>query len=176
MSLRFRKSIRLARGVRLNLCKGGVGLSVGGKGLRVGVGPRGPYTSAGIPGTGIYSINYLGKGEKRGTIQRAAEESPGPGGRSIELPPELAPSSASTALGCLWFLVSVILLLIKWPLGVLAFIAQIAWAVKLMNSSTGKAKEYFLQGQGMPKRRMEKGPGLILASPGIQAGCSFCIS
>jgi len=100
MSLRFRKSIRLARGVRLNLSKGGLGLSVGGKGLRVGVGPRGLYTSAGIPGTGIYSLNYLGKGKKRGTVQRG-EESPGPGGRGLELPPELAPSSASTALGCL---------------------------------------------------------------------------
>ncbi|MCL6614357.1 MAG: DUF4236 domain-containing protein [Firmicutes bacterium] len=147
MSFRFRKSIRIAKSVRLNLGKGGVGLSIGGKGLRVGVGPRGVYTSAGIPGTGLYSINYLGKGERRGAVRRVSEEVSGLGGRNIELPPELAGSSASTALGCLWFLVSAILLLFKWPLGVLAFIAQIAWAIKSANSPTGKAKEYFLQGQ-----------------------------
>ncbi|NLG83378.1 MAG: DUF4236 domain-containing protein [Firmicutes bacterium] len=147
MSFRFRKSIRIAKGVRLNLSKGGVGLSIGGKGLRVGVGPRGVYTSAGIPGTGLYSLNYLGKGERRGAVRRVSEEASGPGGRNIELPPELAPSSASTALGCLWFLVSLVLLFVNLPLGVLAFIAQIAWAIKSVNSPTGRAKEYFRQGQ-----------------------------
>ncbi|MCL6613235.1 MAG: DUF4236 domain-containing protein [Firmicutes bacterium] len=147
MSFRFRKSIRLAKGVRLNLSKGGLGLSLGGRGFRVGVGPRGVYTSAGIPGTGLYSINYLGKGERRAAAREVPQEAPGPGGRSIDLPPELAPSSASTALGCLWSLASFVLLFVKWPLGVLGFIAQIAWAVKSANSPTGKAREYFRQGQ-----------------------------
>ena len=133
--------------MRLNLSKGGVGLSIGGKGLRVGVGPRGVYTSAGIPGTGLYSINYLGKGERRGAVRRVTEENSDIGGHNIALPPELAGSSASTALGCLWFFVSVVLLFVSWPLGVLGIIAQIAWAVKSGNSPTGKAKSCFLQGQ-----------------------------
>jgi hypothetical protein len=70
---RFRKSIRVAPGVRLNIGKRGVGMSVGGKGLRVGVGTRGAYTSVGIPGTGIYGINYL---SQRGTT-RAEASRPG---------------------------------------------------------------------------------------------------
>ncbi|MGQ9780150.1 MAG: DUF4236 domain-containing protein [Bacillota bacterium] len=70
LSFRFRKSIRLARGVRLNLSKSGVGLSIGGKGFRVDVGPRGVYTSADIPGTGLYSINYLGKPSKTANGKR----------------------------------------------------------------------------------------------------------
>ncbi|HHV77217.1 MAG TPA: DUF4236 domain-containing protein [Syntrophothermus lipocalidus] len=52
MAWRFRKSIKIAKGVRLNLSKGGTGVSVGGKGFRVGVGPRGAYTSTASPGPG----------------------------------------------------------------------------------------------------------------------------
>jgi hypothetical protein len=55
MSLRFRRSIRIAPGVHVNLGLHGAGLSVGPRGLHVGVNRRGMYTSAGIPGTGIYA-------------------------------------------------------------------------------------------------------------------------
>ena len=61
MALRFRKSIRLAPGVRLNIGKSGLGISAGVKGARVGVGTRGAYTSVGIPGTGISMLKYHGK-------------------------------------------------------------------------------------------------------------------
>ena len=59
MPLRFRHSIRLARGIRLNLGLHGAGLSVGPRGLHVGVNRRGIYTSAGIPGTGIYAVHHI---------------------------------------------------------------------------------------------------------------------
>jgi hypothetical protein len=59
MSLRFRRSIRLAPGVRLNLGLHGAGLSVGPRGLHVGVNRRGMYTSAGIPGTGVYAVHHI---------------------------------------------------------------------------------------------------------------------
>jgi hypothetical protein len=50
--LRFRRSIRIAPGVHVNLGLHGAGLSVGPRGLHLGVNRRGMYTSAGIPGTG----------------------------------------------------------------------------------------------------------------------------
>jgi hypothetical protein len=53
MGFRFQRRINLGGGVRLNLSKSGVGMSVGTKGLRVGTGPRGNYTSVGIPSTGL---------------------------------------------------------------------------------------------------------------------------
>jgi hypothetical protein len=59
MALRFRRSIRLAPGIRLNLGLHGAGLSVGPRGLHVGVNRRGIYTSAGIPGTGIYAVHHI---------------------------------------------------------------------------------------------------------------------
>jgi tetratricopeptide (TPR) repeat protein len=54
MPLRARKSIRIAKGVRLNLSKTGVGMSVGAGGLRYSVHSSGRRTvSTGLPGTGL---------------------------------------------------------------------------------------------------------------------------
>src|SRR4051794_39731464 len=60
MGWSFRKSIRVAPGIRLNLSKGGAGLSGGIKGFRVGFGPRGTQVSAGRDG--IYYRKQLGGG------------------------------------------------------------------------------------------------------------------
>jgi hypothetical protein len=55
MGLRFRKSFKIAPGVRMNVGKKGVGISFGGKGLRYTVHSSGRRTtSAGIPGSGLY--------------------------------------------------------------------------------------------------------------------------
>ena len=53
MGFTFRKSIKLPGGFRVNLSKGGVGVSAGIPGFRVGVGPKGGRVTAGIPGTGL---------------------------------------------------------------------------------------------------------------------------
>jgi len=58
MCLRFRRSIRIAPGVHVNLGFDGAGLSVGPRGLHIGVNRRG-MTSAGIPGTGIYAVHHI---------------------------------------------------------------------------------------------------------------------
>ena len=66
MGLRFRKSINLGGGFRVNLSKSGVGYSWGGKGYRVSKTAKGKTrTTAFIPGTGIsYSQEFGGKGKK----------------------------------------------------------------------------------------------------------------
>ena len=54
MGLRFRKSISLGGGVKLNISKKSVGISAGVKGARVSVNSKGrKTTSVGIPGTGV---------------------------------------------------------------------------------------------------------------------------
>jgi hypothetical protein len=65
MGLRFRKSIRLAPGVRLNLGLRGASLSVGGRGASVTFGSRGASASVGIPGTGLSYQRRLGGGGSR---------------------------------------------------------------------------------------------------------------
>ncbi len=61
MSLRFRRSIKLFPGCHVNLGLHGAGLSVGTRGFHVGVNRRGMYTSAGIPGTGLYAVHHVRK-------------------------------------------------------------------------------------------------------------------
>lgn len=58
MSIRFRKSFKIAPGVKLNLNKRSVGVSVGGNGVHYTVNSNGrKTTTAGIPGTGLYYQN-----------------------------------------------------------------------------------------------------------------------
>jgi hypothetical protein len=64
MSLRFRRRVRILPGVHLNLGLHGAGLSVGPRGLHVGVNRRGMYTNAGIPGTGLYAVHHYRTGEE----------------------------------------------------------------------------------------------------------------
>ena len=55
MGLRFRKSISLGKGIRLNFGKSGASISVGRKGYRKTINTKGQVTTTiGIPGTGIY--------------------------------------------------------------------------------------------------------------------------
>ena len=53
MVLRFRRSIRILPGIRVNLSKSGASVSVGGRGATVNVSKRGVTRTVGIPGTGI---------------------------------------------------------------------------------------------------------------------------
>lgn len=55
MGTYFRKRIKIAPGVNINLSKSGASLSVGPRGAKVNFGKRGTYVTTGIPGTGIYS-------------------------------------------------------------------------------------------------------------------------
>ena len=53
MALRFRKSIKLAPGLRMNLSGSGASWTLGPRGASVGIGQRGTYLNSGIPGTGL---------------------------------------------------------------------------------------------------------------------------
>lgn len=61
MALRFRRSIKLAPGLRLNLSKSGVSLSAGPRGASMTFGSKGTYLNTGIPGTGLYSRSRIGE-------------------------------------------------------------------------------------------------------------------
>jgi hypothetical protein len=53
MGFRFRRSVSIMPGVRVNLSKSGGSVSIGKRGATVNVGPRGTYADVGIPGSGI---------------------------------------------------------------------------------------------------------------------------
>lgn len=127
MGLRFRKSISLGKGVRVNISKSGIGMSAGVKGARIGLSSRkGTYVSGGIPGTGIYGISYA-KG----------------GGRSAT-----SASSGDSAKGCLMLLAAVIGLgmLVAAPL-LAAVLTAGGVAFYFWYSRTPKAKTKKLVGE-----------------------------
>lgn len=65
MGLRFRKSINLGGGVKLNVSNKSVGISAGVKGARVSVNSKGrKTTTVGIPGTGVYHVSTKNSSKK----------------------------------------------------------------------------------------------------------------
>jgi hypothetical protein len=53
MGLRFRRTVKLFPGVRLNLSRSGVSTTVGVRGASVTVGKKGTYANVGVPGSGV---------------------------------------------------------------------------------------------------------------------------
>ena len=51
--MRFRKSVKIMPGVRVNLSKSGVSTSIGGRGATVNVGKSGVRSTLSVPGTGL---------------------------------------------------------------------------------------------------------------------------
>ncbi|HET8627761.1 MAG TPA: DUF4236 domain-containing protein [Thermomicrobiales bacterium] len=71
MGFRFRKSFKVAPGVRVNLSKSGIGTSFGVRGARYSVGPRGRRATFSLPGTGLsYQTGLAGSRRRRATAQR----------------------------------------------------------------------------------------------------------
>lgn len=73
MGLRFRRSIRLGCGVRINLSRSGIGYSIGGRGFRTTISPKGRATSRiTIPGTGLsYTLGHRSRSSTPHTSQHS---------------------------------------------------------------------------------------------------------
>lgn len=83
MSLRFRRTITLAPGVRLNLGARGASLSVGPRGSSVTIGRRGVYGNVGLPGTGL---SYRTRLDGRPNAASEAEENRAAGDHAQDAP------------------------------------------------------------------------------------------
>lgn len=66
--MRFRKQIKICKGVKLNLSTSGVSCTVGGKGLSLNLGKKGVFLNTSIPGTGLYDRKKLIDGKKGGVL------------------------------------------------------------------------------------------------------------
>lgn len=76
MGFRFRKSINLGGGIKLNLSKKGIGISAGTKGARISTGPSGTRFTGSIPGTGISYEKRLGNGGGNGSRGHSGQKKP----------------------------------------------------------------------------------------------------
>lgn len=84
MGMRFRRSVRICKGVRVNISKSGASLSLGGRGCSVNVGRRGGSMTVGIPGSGLSYTTSLSSGS---SAQRSTYRSSAP---AVQLPSEVS--------------------------------------------------------------------------------------
>ena len=107
MGIRFRRSVKLASGVRLNLGTKSMSVRFGGRGFGVTVGTSGARVSVGIPGTGLYVTQRLapaGKGRTararshREPIQRLQDITAAPAERGTQPPTVWAATAVLLAL------------------------------------------------------------------------------
>ncbi|PFC85187.1 hypothetical protein CN272_22305 [Bacillus anthracis] len=71
MGFKFRKSIKVAPGVKVNLSRKGVGVSAGVKGARVSTGPSGTRITTSVPGTGLsYEKRLSSKKGKKSQVNQ----------------------------------------------------------------------------------------------------------
>lgn len=62
MALRYRKRIKIAPGIYINISKSGVSTTIGPRGASINIGENGTYVNAGIPGTGLYERQRIDRG------------------------------------------------------------------------------------------------------------------
>jgi len=76
MGFRFRRSIKIFPGFRLNLSKKGIGTSVGIKGFHISTGPSGQRATTSIPGTGVSFVSQSHKSKTGGNTMRSSNAFP----------------------------------------------------------------------------------------------------
>lgn len=74
MGFRFRKSVRVLPGVRLNLSTRGASTSIGGRGATLNIGRKGARATVGPPGTGLSYSSGLFGGSRRISQAQAADD------------------------------------------------------------------------------------------------------
>lgn len=87
MGLRFRKTLKIFSGLKLNFSGSGVSITLGGRGHSVTYGKKGTYVNLGIPGTGI---SYRQKVSGRTTAKKTSSGGSGRTG-------SYSPSARTTA-------------------------------------------------------------------------------
>lgn len=123
MAWSFRKRIKVAPGVHLNVSKSGVSTSVGPRGAKITTGPKGTYLHTSIPGTGIYNRQKIGPGLDNPKLNTA----------NTHMSDSLSNSSTSsvdnskTMPGCFW-----------WGFGIIAVISFFVLLFSLNNIEISK--------------------------------------
>lgn len=87
VGFRFRRSVKLLPGIRLNFSKSGISTSLGGRGASINIGPKGIRKTVGIPGSGMSYSTF----SSHGSNADAASDS---------TPSSTAPQGSSSGRGC----------------------------------------------------------------------------
>ncbi|MBQ9610616.1 MAG: DUF4236 domain-containing protein [Lachnospiraceae bacterium] len=133
MGLRFRKSISVAPGVKVNVNKKSASVTVGKKGAHYTMSTSGKQTaSVGLPGTGLsYSKSFGGK--KKSNKSSSSKKGSSSGSSSVGETVENAAQSAANNSGCIILAIAAVVILALIVLGI--------WGiVKLVSNHANKDK------------------------------------
>jgi hypothetical protein len=76
MGFRFRRSVRILPGVKINLSGSDASVSLGGRGFHYTIGPKGTRVTAGIPGTGMSWTQYSPHSKTQPSVPNVLDPSP----------------------------------------------------------------------------------------------------
>lgn len=74
MGFKFRKKIKIAPGLSINVSKSGVSASIGGKGATTNIGRKGVKSTIGIPGSGLSWSFGPSKSNKPKVVNKIIED------------------------------------------------------------------------------------------------------
>lgn len=144
MGLRFRKSISLGGGVKLNISKKSVGISAGVKGARVSVNSKGrKTTSVGIPGTGVSYVTTSNISKKNNSNNKRGVLI-----SELELTEEniLKRSNEYKRISKVLFIIAILLFIAAFPLGAFVFLLSIVFILfGILSNLMGR----FIRWQGL---------------------------
>ena len=116
MGFRFRKSIKILPGIKVNLTEKGVSsASIGKRGANINIGKKGTRTTVGIPGSGLSYSKYKAyddKFERASNTEQNVEQPNSP----PESPANQSPISALFSTGTI-----VMIVIIAFVLGAIIF-------------------------------------------------------
>ena len=116
MGFKFRKSIKLLPGVKINLTEKGISsASIGKRGANLNIGKKGTRTTVGIPGSGLSYSKYKAYQDKTDRNSHSQQQS------EHSNPPELLPSSQTTSSSKLSITMIVIIAMLAFILGAIIF-------------------------------------------------------
>jgi len=122
MGFRFRRSISLIPGVRVNLGKHGASLSIGGRGAHVNFSKRGTRTTLSAPGTGLSytTTSSSSRAAAHPSIHHTAADAPGTA--HVAPAPQVSPAPKAPSLGtAVWHLITLAFMV--------AVLARVVWLV-----------------------------------------------
>ena len=101
MSWNFRRRIKIAPGVHINLSKRGVSTSIGPRGASLTFGPNGTYLNTSIPGTGLYKRRKLFSSSTSSNSSSITNQTNGV--KNANNPSNLSWGCASLIIFCIFF-------------------------------------------------------------------------
>lgn len=128
MGFRYRKSIRLGKGVRININKNSVGISAGVKGARVSLNSKGrTTTTVGIPGTGISYVHTDSVHSKGKRSSQAPSSSDFGSGLSPKKPPKKRKwlGGFIMAMSVYWIITALVMSFRDNTLGLIEYLAYL---------------------------------------------------